>query len=1079
MRSRRKQRPNDYRLLKRLPLILTLVAILAATSCSTKKNTAFNRRYQAFTTKYNVYYNGIEHYKETLKDMETKYEDDYSSLVLMHPAEAKNYPKAPQPEGSFTRSIEKAQKAIQLHSIKKRPKRKSGKADAKYKAWLKREEFNPFIHNAWMLMGKSQYMNGDFLGAASTFYYISKHFTWLPETVLEAELWQSRSYSAMEWTYEAENLLVHVKPADLTTKKLIEAYNFAYADYYTKTADKTKAIPYLATAASLAKGSQKTRLNFLLGQLYALDGNRDLAYKAYGVAAGSNSAPYRTKFNARIKQSEVYAGKNIEPEVKALKRMTRYGRNKEYLDQIYYAIGNLYLTRNDTVHAVENYVLANEKSTRNGIDKAINNITLGGIYFDQHLYDKAQPCYTEALPQLPETYPNYEALKRRSSVLDELAVYSQNVTLQDSLLRLSAMTEEQQLKIVNKIIDDLKKKEKEEAEQAQMEEYLAKQGAAGNGLNQNAANAPKSFVMNSDNSWYFYNTSVRNAGKAEFQKRWGSRKLEDNWRRRNKSSFDMSDFDQAEADDNSEATDSIEMTDEERRALDKKKEGEKEQLAHEQDPHYPEFYLKQIPKTDDERQTSNDIIQEGLYNMGIILKDKLEDFPAAEAEFNRLLTRYPDNVYRLDVYYNIYLMMMRQGKTAKAETYRQLIMSEFPTSSYASAMADPNYFDALRQMNDQQEALYLNAYEDYLEGNNKAVHDAFSHVQAKYPLSPLMPKFMFINALTYVTERNSEKFQETLKTMLEKYPNTDMTDLATAYLKGLSQGRKLQETSSNLRGMIWSQRLTNDSTLTASDKPAEFALNDSVPHMVMFAYNTDTIVANKVLYDVARYNFTTYVVRDFDLQQYQFGNLGLLVVKGMRNMAEAAHYKSSLNEAKGLDLTGVRPIIISEDNFNVLITQGRSLEEYLIFVGEETINKVEDENIPESEDDDEAIEGDESTDKKTDKADKPSDKKEKKDSKEKKADKKKEEKASDKAKEQKKAETQKPTESKKTEPKKTDEPKKTEPKKPDTQKAEPKKPEPKKPEPKKPEPKKPETPAKPKLPDYPTGSEGDDDPLLN
>ena len=253
----------------------------------------------------------------------------------------------------------------------------------------------------------------------------------------------------------------------------------------------------------------------------------------------------------------------------------------------------------------------------------------------------------------------------------------------------------------------------------------------------------------------------------------------------------------------------------------------------------------------------------------------------------------------------------------------------------------------------------------------------------------------------------------------------------------------------------------------------------------MFAYNTDTIVANKVLYDVARSNFTTYVVRDFDLQQYQFGNLGLLVVKGMRNMAEAAHYKSSLNEAKGLDLTGVRPIIISEDNFNVLITQGRSLEEYLIFVGEETVNKVEDENIPESEDDDEAIEGDESTDKKTDKADKPSDKKEKKDSKEKKADKKKEEKASDKAKEQKKAETQKPTESKKTEPKKTDEPKKTEPKKPDTQKAaepkkpEPKKPEPKKPEPKKPEPKKPETPAKPKLPDYPTGSEGDDDPLLN
>ncbi|MBQ4231376.1 MAG: tetratricopeptide repeat protein, partial [Salinivirgaceae bacterium] len=668
MRSRWKRRPNGYRLLKRLPLILTLVVALAATSCSTKKNTAFNRRYQAFTTKYNIYYNGIEHYKETLKDMETKYEDDYSGLVLMHPAEAKNYPKAPQPEGNFTRSIEKAQKAIQLHSLKKRPKRKSGKADAKYKAWLKREEFNPFIHNAWLLMAKSQYMNGDFLGAASTFYYISKHFTWLPETTLEARLWQSRCYSAMEWTYEAENLLVHVKPADLTSKRLVEAYNFAYADYYTKTADKSKAIPYLTAAASMAKGSQKTRLNFLLGQLYALEGNRELAYKAFGVAAGSNSAQYRTKFNARIKQSEVYAGKNIEPEVKSLKRMTHYGRNKEYLDQIYYAIGNLYLSRNDTVHAVENYVLANEKSTRNGIDKAINNITLGGIYFNQHLYDKAQPCYSEAIPQIPETYPNYETLKRRSDVLDELAVYSQNVTLQDSLLRLSAMSEADQLKVVNKIIEELKKKEKEAAEQAQMEDYLANQNAAGNGLNNSGANAPKSFVMNSDNSWYFYNTSVRNAGKTDFQKRWGSRKLEDNWRRRNKSSFDMSDFsDTPEAGDDSLPADSLANADDNRTPEEIKK--EKEQLAHEQDPHFPEFYLKQIPKTDEERQTSNDVIQEGLFNMGVILKDKLEDFAAAKTEFDRLLSRYPDNVYRLDVYYNIYLMMMRQGKTREAEKY--------------------------------------------------------------------------------------------------------------------------------------------------------------------------------------------------------------------------------------------------------------------------------------------------------------------------------------------------------------------------------------------------------------------------
>lgn len=115
--------------------------------------------------------------------------------------------------------------------------------------------------------------------------------------------------------------------------------------------------------------------------------------------------------------------------------MTRYDRNKEYLDQIYYAIGNLYLSRRDTVNAIANYEEAVEKSTRNGIDKAMTQLTLGGLYYDLGDYVKAQPCYSEALPLIPDTYPDYKMLKRRSDNLDELAVYAQNVTLQDSLLK--------------------------------------------------------------------------------------------------------------------------------------------------------------------------------------------------------------------------------------------------------------------------------------------------------------------------------------------------------------------------------------------------------------------------------------------------------------------------------------------------------------------------------------------------------------------------------------------------------------------------------------------------------------------
>ena len=134
-----------HKILRFLVPIL-LVGLLG--SCSARKNTAATRKYQAFITRYNIYFNGDEHFKETLKEMEKGYDDDYTTLLYPHPAEAKSNPKAPQPSGDFTRSIEKAQKAIQLRSIKKRPKRKSGKATEEYKKWLKREEFNPFLHNA-------------------------------------------------------------------------------------------------------------------------------------------------------------------------------------------------------------------------------------------------------------------------------------------------------------------------------------------------------------------------------------------------------------------------------------------------------------------------------------------------------------------------------------------------------------------------------------------------------------------------------------------------------------------------------------------------------------------------------------------------------------------------------------------------------------------------------------------------------------------------------------------------------------------------------------------------------------------
>lgn len=922
-------------------VILSAVIALAigAVSCSTRKNSAASRNYQAFVTRYNVYFNGDQHFKETLKEMERSYEDDYTSLLLMHPAEAYAVDGAPKPSGSFTRSIEKAQKAIQLHSIKKPPRRRPGHVrDVEYQKWMKRDEYNPFLHNAWLMMGRSQYFSGDFLGAASTFYYVSKHFSWLPATVLEAKLWQARCYCALDWLFEAETILTRVRNESLTTSQLRGLYYFTFADFHIRSHDYAAAIPKLREAVRYAGGAQRVRLNFLLGQLCALEGDNKGAYDAYKRAASGNAASYRAKFNARIKQSEVFEGANIESEVKSLKRMARYGRNSDYLDQIYYAVGNLYLSRRDTANAIANYRLAAEKSVRNGVEKGVSQLTLGKLYYDRRRYDLAQPCYAEAVISLPSSYPGYEQIKRRSDVLDELAVYARNVTLNDSLLRLADMTEGERLKVIDAAIDDLKNKEKEEAERMRREEYLAEQQMVSLSMQPSAAAAPGNFTLNTDKSWYFYNPATRNAGRMEFQRRWGARKLEDDWRRHDKNLFSFGDFverDDRSGDEDGNPDDDITRVGNHVQAL-------------ASDPHSREYYLCQIPMTDVERTTAEEVIQEGLYNCGLILKDNIDDPEAAETQWAELLSRYPHNVYRIDVYYNEYLMNMRLSRYAEAEKWRQKILTEFPDSKYGMAMRDEHYIANLRRMDSMQQSMYTKAYEDYLADRNREVHEAFRAMERDYPMSPLMPKFMFLDALAYVTDERPEEFRMALRRLLERYPDTEFTPMASSYLRGLAQGRKLNSNGTNLKGMVWDTRLTADSMVMMTEvAEVDFTVAPDEPHYMVLLFSTEDVSSNLLLYEVARHNFSTYVVRDFDLEVMTFGRLGLLVVKGFGNEGEVNLYRSQLERDTGVSQMGeVRPVPISKRNFEQLLLNGASFDDYFRFITDESVRRTHESVLP-------------------------------------------------------------------------------------------------------------------------------------
>ena len=99
---------------------------------------------------------------------------------------------------------------------------------------------------------------------------------------------------------------------------------------------------------------QRSRLNFLLGQLYRETGNNREAYKAFSKVVRSNP-PYELQFNAQILQTEVMPDGQYRQMVKKLHRMARSDKNKDYLDQVYYAIGNIHLAAGDTLRCLAAY----------------------------------------------------------------------------------------------------------------------------------------------------------------------------------------------------------------------------------------------------------------------------------------------------------------------------------------------------------------------------------------------------------------------------------------------------------------------------------------------------------------------------------------------------------------------------------------------------------------------------------------------------------------------------------------------------------------------------------------------------
>ena len=890
------------RLSRLLYFVVLCVISVIFNSCSTKKNTAGSRWWHSFNANYNTYYNGNVAYIDGSLEKENGNKDNFTEMIPLFTVGNKS--SRDLGKANFDRAIEKSKKAIHLHSIKARPEwNKSRKKTAKDREWLNRREYNPFLWKAWFLMGRAQFQQGDFEGAAATFSYMSRLYETQPPIYGRARAWLARCYTELDWMYDAEDVIHNMK-RDSMDWRAVKAWDCTYADYYIHQKQWDEALFYLRRVIKREKRrKQRAREYYLLGQIESMLGHNEAAYKAYKKAVAQNP-PYELEFNARIAQTEVMASSNAKGMIRKLKRMARSDNNKNYLDQVYYAIGNIYMSQKDTVNAIENYEKGATESVRNGIEKGVLLLRLGGIYWDQEKYGDAKRCYNEAIGLIDKERKDYEEIAERSKILDELAPYTEAVVLQDSLQRLAKMPEEQRNKIIDKLIDDLKKKEKEEKRKAQLAAVAANQAQqAGQTTGTAAATAATTSSTSSSGVWYFYNPLAVSQGKQTFRNLWGQRANADNWQRITKTAIETAE------DVDSIPPDSLAVM---------KGEGEpgekKEEINKAADPHYREYYIAQVPFTDEQVESSNKIIQNGLYHSGVIFKDKLDNLNLSEKALTRIVNQYPGYEGMADVYYHLYLLYMRRGNKTEATKYLTLLKSDYPTHDWTTLLTDPNYEANARFGVHIEDSLYAATYDAFKAGRNGQVKANAQISAERFPLGAHRDKFMFVEGLGKLNDGDADGCVANMKQLVEKYPESEVSKIADMIIKGVASGK-------NLRGgyfsmdEVWNKRNIelNDSDTVSIKK---FSDDRDERYVFMLVYTPDTLNENQLLYEMAKYNFTNFMVRNFDVQFLDADGLRRMEVKGFLNYDEALQYVRLLYSNKHMAsvLKPGKPIIISESN---------------------------------------------------------------------------------------------------------------------------------------------------------------------
>jgi tetratricopeptide (TPR) repeat protein len=567
-------------------------------------------------------------------------------------------------------------------------------------------------------------------------------------------------------------------------------------------------------------------------------------------------------------------------------KMLADAKNQEFKDKIYYELGEFEKKQNNLNEAIENYKLAAHAGTNKRIQGSAY-LQIGQIQFDSlKKYSQAKLYYDSAIAALPKDYEGYEVIKKRQQVLGDFVKYTEAITWNDSLLYLSTFDSLSLRKKLDSVVASRQKP------------VVVSKKKKTNNNNNTGVSRQSSGLFNEESTgtsdWYFGNPSAVALGQSEFQRIWGTRPLEDNWRRSNKTVVIV---DQPVA-----ATSTQVQTKGSQPETETKTEVKTDEVGE---------LISKLPRTDEQKKAALAKIEEAYFMLGDLYYFQLEEKDNAQKSYTKLLNRFPESDYIPEVLYKLYLILNEKDKVL-ATQYADQLKEKYPASTFARILINPDYLRETSVAAEKQKLIYKEAYALYQSNNLRAANEKVA-LAMKEGETNFSPQLELLKILITGKTDDVSRYQYELGEFIKKYPDSSLKPYAEELL---AASKSLIAKQEKAKGIQYNTAQTG-------------------PHTFIIVYNTADRLTNMVATTLEKYNDNDWPSLKLNTSNLIFNDeKTITLVAEFTNRAAALSYfdkfLAQIATSKPLSNHKFYSFVITKDNFQILY-RTKALDEYLTF----------------------------------------------------------------------------------------------------------------------------------------------------